>query len=349
LPFAQARRAGVFFDGRTVEYLYLFFGLGLIFLAAELFTNAVEWFGRRLNVCEGAVGSILAAVGTALPETSVAVVALVMGGKEHTEAGIGAILGAPMMLATLAMFITGLSVIIFAANRKRGIRINADYRVVGRDLRSFFLVYSLALIAALFPDGIARTVIAVALVATYVVYVKRTFTTGACAEGDMRPLHFSRRRRVPRLRWVGVQLLSGLALMLLGAEEFVRHVTIISKTLGVSPLVLSLIITPIATELPEKFNSVTWMRHKKDTLALGNITGAMVFQSSILPAIGILLTPWRLDPRALASIAIALFASFVMWGEMTVRKRLSPYTLLLGGLMYAFYPIFVFVIWPAVK
>ncbi len=42
-----------------------------------------------------------------------------------------------------------------------------------------------------------------------------------------------------------------------------------------------LLVAPIATELPEKFNAVIWIRQGKDTLAMGNITGAMVFQASI--------------------------------------------------------------------
>ncbi len=135
--------------------------------------------------------------------------------------------------------------------------------------------------------------------------------------------------------------------MLFGAEMFIIGVSHISEILGVSVLVLSVIITPIATELPEKFNSVTWVRHKKDTLALGNITGAMVFQSSILPAIGMIVTPWHLEPNALASISVALLASVILWAEMSIKKRLSPYTLLSGGAIYLLYPLAVFVIIPS--
>ncbi len=331
-----------------MPFVLLVLGLGLIFLAAELFTNAIEWFGKRLNLCEGAVGSVLAAVGTALPETSVAIVAIIMGGKGHTEAGIGAVLGAPMMLSTLAMFITGASVLVFASAKKRSKKISADYRVVGRDLRSFFLVYILAFVAGLVAVRPAKIGIAVVLLGIYAFYVHRTFTCPTCSEeeNEMRPLHFHRRATLPKLRWVIVQLCSGLALMIFGAAEFIESVTTVSKSWGVSPLVLSLIITPIATELPEKFNSITWMRHRKDTLALGNITGAMVFQSSVLPAIGILFTPWHLDARGLASIAVAILATFIAWADMTWRKRLSPYSLVACGLLYLLYPLFVFCVLP---
>ena len=67
----------------------------VILLGAELFTNGIEWFGRKLNLAQGAVGSVLAAVGTALPETMIPIIAIIFGsGGEATHAvGVGAILG----------------------------------------------------------------------------------------------------------------------------------------------------------------------------------------------------------------------------------------------------------------
>jgi cation:H+ antiporter len=126
---------------------------------------------------------------------------------------------------------------------------------------------------------------------------------------------------------------------------FVDSVTAVSAAAGISALVLSVIVTPIATELPEKFNSITWMRHKKDTLALGNITGAMVFQSIVLPAIGIFCTGWsmqQLGHAGIASIVLAILASTLLWGEITLKKRLSPYVLLGGGFIYLLFPIYLF-------
>ena len=82
-----------------MEILMLFVSLIVILIAAELFVNAIEWLGKLLNLSEGAVGSVLAAVGTALPETLIPIIALVSGNHESAEEiGIGAILGAPLML-----------------------------------------------------------------------------------------------------------------------------------------------------------------------------------------------------------------------------------------------------------
>ncbi len=106
--------------------------------------------------------------------------------------------------------------------------------------------------------------------------------------------------------------------------------------------VLSLIITPIATELPEKFNSVLWISRGKDTLAMGNLTGAMVFQSSVITAIGIVLTPWKLDTLALSSALLALGAAMIPYISLHRKGVIYPTTLLIGG---AFYLLFILTIY----
>src|SRR6186713_1561056 len=93
----------------------------IILIGAELFTNGIEWFGRKLELAEGAVGSVLAAVGTALPETMIPIIAILFAtGESSNEIGVGAILGAPFMLATLAMFVTGVAVLYQARHRTTG-------------------------------------------------------------------------------------------------------------------------------------------------------------------------------------------------------------------------------------
>src|SRR4051794_25136207 len=91
----------------------------LIIGGAIGFTNAVEWLGQRLDLGQGAVGALLAAVGTALPESVIPVVALVGGGggQEAEEIAIGAILGAPFLLGTLAMLLVVGSARLFRARR----------------------------------------------------------------------------------------------------------------------------------------------------------------------------------------------------------------------------------------
>jgi cation:H+ antiporter len=107
-------------------------------------------------------------------------------------------------------------------------------------------------------------------------------------------------------------------------------------------LVLSLLIVPIATELPEKINSILWIRRRRDTLAFGNITGAMVFQGTLLPALGIMLTPWEPRSEVLLGVGLTLLASSYLL-IMLRRGYLRPWHLMLNGLCYLAY--FLTLVW----
>ncbi len=312
----------------------LIISLGIILIGAETFTNGIEWLGRRLKLGAGAVGSIFAAVGTALPETMVPIMAILGGvGPEGANIGIGAILGAPFMLATVAFFITGFAALVF---RRRNLPLRLDPKVVKHDLGFFLIVYSMAILASFLPNQTLKNGAALTLVVAYGVYVFQTLRDckGECEHEELAPLYMDRRTSNPTMTMILVQITLALVAIVFGADRFVNAVHPIAVAVGVPVFVLSLIITPIATELPEKFNSVLWVRKGKDTLAMGNLTGAMVFQSSVIPAIGIALTPWKLDSLALWSVFLALGAAIIPYLSLRSKGVIVPTTLLLGGVFY---------------
>lgn len=320
----------------------LIISLGIILIGAEVFVNGIEWLGKKLNLSEGAVGSVLAAVGTALPETLIPIIAILFSPGAHGhEIGIGAILGAPLMLSTLAMFVTGMAVLIFARRRQHGCKVMADYHTMKRDLFFFILVYLTAVLAGLIPPAyrFVQLLIAAILITAYIFYVRVLFKEqrDIGADEGLPDCYFARRQSNPPLLRICAQILTALFFIVLGAKLFVNSVSVAAVYYGVPAFILAIIITPIATELPEKFNSVIWISRDKDTLALGNITGAMVFQSSMIPALGILLTDWQLTAGALYSAAIALASSLLIYLELKRKKHITVGTLLLGGIMYAFF------------
>jgi cation:H+ antiporter len=338
-----------------VDTVLLLVAFIVILLGAELFTNGIEWFGHKLELAEGAVGSVLAAVGTALPETMIPIIAIVFGGggESTDDVGIGAVLGAPFMLSTLAMFVTGVGVIAYRSRRPTGTEMTVDTRVLVHDIKYFVVAYTLAIGAAFLPEPLSplKWLVAAVLAVIYAVYVKGHLDAEREAGGeDLPPLRFHRLDRpghradpgVPRLRIVSVQVVAALACIVGGAFVFVGAVTGLAHQLGVSELLLSLVIAPIATELPEKFNSLIWVRQGKDTLAMGNITGAMVFQSAIPTIIALVLagSAWHISPDtalAFASALMALIAVAAVFGPMARRHRLTGQALLVGGVVYVVY------------
>ncbi len=325
-------------------FVTLFLMLVVILIAAEIFTNALEHLGEKLKISEGVTGSLFAAVGTAMPETMVPLLAIFAGtDNQHVneEIGVGAILGAPLMLATLSV-----SLLAFFTFRKRGISGHFTPEKTGfrRDLDFFLFAFMLAAIAMFIPHDMSylRAFVALSLVLTYFVYILMTLRASSKLVQDGHateahsPMLLSRIGIPTNMTTIVLQLGMGLGLLIAGAKGFIGGVEEASAIIGISALMLSLMIIPIATELPEKFNSILWIRRHKDTMAFGNITGAMVFQGTLLPAIGIMLTPWTPRPEVLAGIVIAFLGA--LWLRlMIMRGQLKVWHVLINGGLYIAY------------
>jgi cation:H+ antiporter len=326
-----------------VSYLLLGLSFPLLLGGAVLFTNAVEWLGHELRLGQGAVGSILAAVGTALPESLIPVVALVGGAQGSGDVAVGAIIGAPFLLATIALALVGASAFFFRERRPHGVRIEADLTTIRRDLLVFLVLFVVAVALGLGAPEPLQLAGAVALVLAYAAYAYRTVRapTVVAEEHALDALYVDTTRHDPpnRLQVVG-QLVLGLGLIVGGAHLFVEEVLHVAARAGIAPLVLSLVLAPFATELPEKANSFLWMRRGKDTLALGNVTGAMVFQSTLPVAFGLAFTDWKLGTPSLLAGALGL-AGAVLAYVVIARRRFGALSILAWTALYAAFVVYV--------
>jgi len=331
------------------EVFFLVIGLIMILIAAEGFTNGIETLGRRFSLSQAVVGSLLAAVGTALPETILPIVAIFLyGGDSAKDIGVGAILGAPFMLSTLAFFLVGITVLISYIKKRRRFEINVEIHSTKRDLIFFLPMYSTAVLMPIVIGKSFSIFIAIILVGGYIFYAYRTFRCEKSADMEHSEVMYLLRliRKLglttahsPHLVLIFLQVAGALFIMITGAHTFVKSLEHVSIRFGMNPLLFALMLAPIATELPEKFNSVTWTWKGRDTLAIGNITGAMVFQSTFPVSVGLLFTEWRLTGMAVLSAVIALTSASIVFGEIVFKKRISPFTMLFGGGLYLIYVV----------
>lgn len=332
-------------------FLELLVMLLVILVAAEVFTNALEHLGEKLGISEGVTGSLFAAVGTALPETMVPLLALLAGTQNMTtneEIGVGAILGAPLMLATLSIFLMAASV---WKRRGSGGHLRPEKTGLKRDLNFFIAAFSFATLALFIPhtQAAVRATLGFGMVMIYFIYIMLTLRASkalvddghaTASDGDM----FLCKIGLPNnMIVIVIQLLLGLSLLVAGAKGFIHGVEAAAQIIGMTTLLLSLLIIPIATELPEKVNSILWIRKGKDTLAFGNITGAMVFQGTLLPAIGIMLTPWSPRMEVLAGVVVTLIAA--IWLRFIAEREdgIRVWHLGVNGLLYATYLLIVLI------
>jgi cation:H+ antiporter len=305
--------------------LELLAAFALVVGGAIGFTNAVEWLGHRLDLGQGAVGALLAAVGTALPESVIPVVALLAGGgPQKEEIAIGSIIGAPFLLGTLAMLLIAIASHAFAGRRAQGSEIDAHLPSTRRDLRFVLCLLPLGVVTGVVGAPMAvKAAVAAVLVVAYAAYVRATIRDSGDVEDDaeLDALYLDRGAAgAPRTGRIALQLAISLAAIIGGAELFVGVVDTIAQSLGLQTLVLSLVLAPLATELPEKVNSVLWVRRGKDTLALGNVSGAMVFQSTIPMAFGVVATHWSLDRFSVAAAAAGWLGAALALRSVSRRR-----------------------------
>ncbi len=341
-----------------IHFLLLIASAAAIYVACEWFVNAVEWLGRRLRVGPLAVGTILAAFGTALPESVVTFVAVVFGtGASQKNIGVGAAMGGPLVLATIAYGVTGWMLLA----RRRRVRVYTDAMVpvggpareapaprpslaprddlgdlgkLARDQRWFLAIFAVKVALGLVAFAI-KPWLGLLFFAAYGVYFWREIrgSGGPGLDEDLQPLRLQRRRPQPATWAVVTQTLAAIGVIFAASQLFVHQLEVIGPMLGLPAAVTALLLSPIATELPEIMNAIIWVRQGKTRLALANISGAMMIQATVPSGLGLLFTPWRFGAALLISgLATMAAISYLLmllrtgrFGATTLSLAVVPY------------------------
>ncbi len=288
-------------------FVLLLASAGIIYLSCELFVNGVEWLGRKLDVSQTATGSILAAFGTALPESVVTLVATAFGDHQaQKQIGVGAALGGPLALSTIAYAVVGLCLLVYGQRLGRGDRVlvKVDGSRLSRDQAWFLGIFvfkiALGLVAFSFKPWLG-----IAFLAAYAGYFWAEMKgEGDDEEGEPAALKLRPRDANPHLGWVLAQTAAATLAIFAASRVFVGQLEAVGPWLRLSPQLTALLLSPIATELPETMNAFIWVRQGKERLALANISGAMMIQATVPTAFGLFFTPWVLDRPLLAAAAV---------------------------------------------
>ena len=326
-----------------VTALLFLLSAGAIYLACEYFVNSIEWLGSKLNLGATATGTVLAAFGTALPESAVTFVAVMTG---HTadvrDLGVGAAMGGPLVLATIAYAVVGVAL---WGNRKRLGRPNTKVRVENAQLAhdqawflSIFVVKcALGLVAFAFKPWLG--VLFLLAYATYVWHELKDVRDAADDE-QLEPLKFQPRAATPSMPAVALQASVSLLVIAAASHVFVGQLESIGVALHLPPHLVALLLSPVATELPETMNALIWVRQGKERLALANISGAMMIQATVPSALAIFATPWRFDAPLVVSGLLTMLAIAYLWGLFR-RGDVDGRALVPVGLVYLVFVAYV--------
>lgn len=310
----------------------------VIYLSCEYFVNGVEWVGHQFGVSKNATGTVLAAFGTALPESVVTFVAVVFGhSPAQKEIGVGAAIGGPLVLATIAYAVVGG---VFLLNRHAAgqsfLPASANERLI-HDQKWFMSIFIFKAVLGVVAFAI-KPWLGVLFLLAYAAYVRQEMMADGDAGSahDLEPLKIRPRDALPAKMWPLLQTGAALIVIFLSSQVFVHQIDAIGPWLGLPPQLVALLLSPIATELPEILNAVIWVRQGKQTLALANISGAMMIQATIPSALGLMFTPWMLQ-HALVWAAVVTMLSIAGLFVLLKKNRLTPASMASFGLLYALF------------
>jgi cation:H+ antiporter len=319
----------------------LLLSAGCVYWACEYFVNGVEWFGRKAGVSQNAVGTVLAAFGTALPESVVTFVAVVLGHDAAAkDIGVGAALGGPLVLATVAYPIVGIMLLITRSQPPHK-PIELNRQRLSRDQSWFLLIFAFKIALGFLAFAI-KPWLGWLFLAAYVAYTySEVMHDGDAPEGELEPLMLQPKAAEPSWTMTAVQTLLALVVIFVASRVFVGQLGAVGSALGISATVVALLFSPVATELPEIMNAIIWIRQGKHRLALSNISGSMMIQATIPTALGLFFTRWLFD-RALTVAAIVTAVAIAGLLALLRRDALTPRRLAYFALGYLAFVVGIF-------
>ena len=323
----------------TLTILLLLGSAVMIYLSCEYFVNGVEWVGQQSGVSKNATGTVLAAFGTALPESVVTFVAVVFGhDAAQKEIGVGAAIGGPLVLATIAYAVVGWAFLANNKQRRGSYFLPAAARTqLIRDQKWFMSIFVFKIGLGLVAFAL-KPWLGVLFLLAYGAYVRQQMMADgdAGSADDLEPLKVRPHDPAPARLWPLLQTGAALVVIFLSSQVFVHQIEAIGPWLGLPPQLVALLLSPIATELPEILNAVIWVRQGKQTLALANISGAMMIQATIPSALAMMFTPWLLQ-HALVWAGVVTMLAIVGLLVCLNRSALTARAMAAFALLYGLF------------
>jgi cation:H+ antiporter len=330
-----------------VETVLILLGsIALVFGAAVIFVNAIEWVGCQLRLGSSFVGAIIAPLFSSFPEMTVFLVAVfAYGGTAGEEIGIGTIFGQPFMASSLAYGLVGLAALLGYMLKKRKSAVLSVDRSLAVPYIFITVLFPLTLLPGLLGIAWIKNLCAFVFLGAFVSYIWMMYRRrkAELLEDPGTPYLCKVTSRLVRndMAIAVVQLLGAVALLYFGSERLVGAVDVLARNTGMSPLGLALIVVPAATAIPETASALIWGYRGKDTLSLGSLVGEKILYSSLYPGLGLLLTSWVLDIHAYISVLATTVISLILLFYIS-KQKVPWYALCFGLLFFAGYAIMIF-------
>ena len=305
-----------------MNLIFLFIGLVLLIFGAEIIIRGSVSLGKKLKVSLFAIGVVIVAGGTSLPELASSINAVI---TNHADLAVGAVIGSNIANLILVMAATSFLIPISNINQNQ---INQAWFNIG--LAIILLIMSYLILPFNYLFGILS--ICLLFIIMFMQVKQGSLDVSEVQEKGDYSLFISI-----------IFIVGGILLLIYGSDLFVESAINIANQLNIPEAIIGVSLVAFGTSLPELVVGILSAIRKKVDFALGNVLGSNIY--NVLGVLGVSSFFGNFSiPRVIGSLDLLfmLFVTLMILGFMIFLKRIGRTYGTIGLLLYVGYIFYVF-------
>ena len=300
-----------------LSFVMLVIGFVLLVWGADKFVEGASALARKMGVSPLLVGLTIVAFGTSMPELAVSVTAALRGAN---EIAVGNVVGSNIFNL---LVVAGLSAVICP--------LVMDKMLLRRDW-PLSIFAAVLLLVAIAPDHVIARWEGAVLLVIFAVILSRQIKAALNDRAQLAAAEeAAEMTKSPVMIWVNIVL--GLACIVLGGQLAVNGATGIARMFGLSETLIGLTIVAIGTSLPELVTSIVAARKGQNEIAMGNVIGSNLFNILLILGVSAVITPIPVQATSIIDCLFLITISVVFY----LPARKGKLGRLPGAVMAAMY------------
>ena len=304
-----------------MDFVIFVIAMGVLIWGADVIIEQSERIALKFKIPEFIIGATLIALGTSLPEMAASIAASYNG---KPDIAIANVIGSNILNITLVLS----TVFIISKN------INPARDFFAKD-STWALVPVLVFILMIFDGKISRfdALLLLLLMGSYLLFLLQD----AKNIPELDKLEELEEEIENHFSWMKVVpfLLLGFLLVIVGAHFTVESASAIARTFGISEWVIGIIMISLGTSLPELVVSVSAAVKGKVDMAIGNIIGSNMANTTVVLGAAALVNPMPINTSAylfdIATMSIAtLLLVFLTANKLYTKSAGISLIIILG-------------------
>ena len=305
-----------------MNLIFLFIGLGLLVFGAELIIRGSISFGKKLKVSLFAIGVVIIAGGTSLPELASSINAVV---KNHADLAVGAVIGSNIANLILVMAATSFLIPISNINQNQ---INQAW------INIFLALVLITMSFFILPFNFLFGILSVCLL-FFIMYMQ-------VKQGSLDVSDVEEKGDYSLIISI-IFILVGILLLIYGSDLFVKSAINIANELNIPEAIIGVSLVAFGTSLPELVVGILSAIRRKVDFALGNVLGSNIY--NILGVLGVSSFFGNFNiPAVIGSedLLFMLFVTLMILGFMFFLKRIGRTYGSISLLLYISYIFYIY-------